>query len=119
MLHRTLLLTGLVVLLGYGALLFLQWKWQLGDFAKGPQQIKLLRYDRKMVAGGRAGVEYLGRETGDLSFLLHCLEKGETVSRPVRLEEGQRSSETCAVYLRPVAVQGGDAYAVEVEITWD
>ena len=119
MLKRTLFLGGLIALLGYGALVFLQWQLGLGDFAKGPQRLQLLRYDRKVAAGGRAGVEYLGRESGELSFRLHCRERGETVSRPVRVPLEQRSNKTCGIYLRPLAVKGGDAFAVEVEISWD
>jgi hypothetical protein len=118
-LKRTLFLGALVVAFGYGALVFLQWQMGLGEFAKGPQQLTFLRYDRKVVAGGRAGVEYFGRESGELSFLLHCLEKGETVNHPLRLQLEQRSRETCGVYLRPLAVKGSDAFTVEVEISWD
>lgn len=119
MLKRTFFLGGLIVLLGYGALYFLQWQMGLGDFAKGPQTVTLLRYERSVVAGGRAGVEYLGREGPELSFLLHCLEGSETVSRSVRLKGDEKSPKTCDVYLRVLETKNSDAYAVKIEVSWD
>ena len=116
---RALFLGLLIALLGYGALVFLQWKMGLGDFAKGPEELTLLRYDRKMVGGGRAGVEYLGLEGTQLSFLLHCREDGDTVSRPVRLVGNDRSAKACGVYLRLLEKKGGDAFAVRIEVSWD
>ncbi len=119
MLKRTFFLGGLILLVGYGALYFLQWQMGLGDFAKGPQKLTLLRYERQVAGGGRAGVEYLGREGAELSFLLHCLEGSETVSRPVRLKPGEKSARTCNVDLEVLSTKGSDAFAVEVEVSWD
>ncbi len=119
MLRRTVLMTLLIGLAGYGILVFLQWQMGLGDFAKGPQEITLLKYDRKVVAGGRAGVEYFGREGNELSFRLHCRENGETVARPVRLKRDERSAETCGVYIKVLETRNSDAFAVKVEASWD
>lgn len=120
MLRRTLIVGSLIAVLGYGALVFLQWQMGLGDFAKGPQELTLLKYERKVVAGGRAGVEYFGREEGELRFRLHCLENKETVARPVRLQKvGDRSEKTCGVYLRVLGVKSSDAIAATLEISWD
>lgn len=119
MLRRTLLVGSLIALLGYGSLVFLQWQLGLGDFAKGPQELTLLKFERKVVAGGRAGLEYFGREGAELSFRLHCLENKETVARPVRIQPGERSGRTCGVYLQVLEVKGGDGFAVRVEVSWD
>lgn len=119
MLKRTFFFGGLILLAGYGALYFLQWQMGLGDFAKGPQKVTLLKYEREVVAGGRAGVEYLGREGPELSFLLHCREGAETVSRSVRLKGDEKSAETCGVYLRVLEIKNSDAFGVEIEVSWD
>ena len=119
MLRRTLILGVLIGSVGYGALVFLQWQMGLGDFAKGPQVMTLLKFDRRVVGGGRAGVEYFGREGPELSFRLHCLENKERVARPLRLEAGEKSEKTCGVYLRVLEVKNSDGFGVEIEVSWD
>jgi hypothetical protein len=117
--RRTLILGVLIGAVGYGALVFLQWQMGIGDFAKGPQRLTLLKFDRRVVGGGRAGVEYFGREGPELSFRLHCLENQETVARPLRLETGELSEKTCGVYLRVLEVKNSDGFGVEIEVSWD
>jgi len=118
-LRKTLLLVPLIALLGWGALSFLQWKMKLGDYAKSPQHRTMTRYERKVVGGGRAGVEYLGRENGQMRFLVHCLVGTQTVSHPLLLPRGERSEEVCSVYLEVTEAKGSDAFSIEVEISWD
>lgn len=117
--RRPLILAALLGVLGYGALTFLQWHFKLGEYAKGPQQFTFTRYERKVVGGGRAGLEYFGRESGLLHFQLHCLEGSKTVAKTLRLDKGQRSDKTCNVYVRILEVKGSDGYSTKVEVSWD
>lgn len=117
--RRLLLFVALLGFLGYGALTFLQWHFKIGEFAKGPQQFTFTRYERKVVGGGRAGLEYFGLEAGKLHFKLHCLEGSQTVAKTVWLENDERSAKTCGVYVHVLEVKGSDGYSTKVEVSWD
>jgi hypothetical protein len=118
-LRKTLVFLPLIGLLGWGTLSLLQWKLKLGDYAKSPQELSMTRYERKVVAGGRAGVEYLGLENAKLRFQLHCLENAQTAHHPLLIPRGERSEKVCGVYLEVLETKGSDAFAIRLLVSWD
>lgn len=108
-------------LMGLAAYLFLQYlqyQLKLGDYAESPEKIELHRQDRKVVAGGRAGIELLGTRYGKTRLMLRCLEDGQSVQREVSLKEGETLEGHCEVAIRLTKVHGADGVRAEFEISW-
>ncbi len=95
--YRLLIVTLLLLLGGFSALLLLQIRLQreLGA-ATSPQEVVVQVGQRKLVAGARAELELAGRRDGKADLIVRCA-AGE---RWVTLEAGETSDEICAIRVR-------------------
>jgi hypothetical protein len=108
----------LLGLAAYGLLQYLQWQLKLGDYAQSPQRLALERHERKVVAGGRAGVELLETRYGKTKVMLRCLEKGKAIQRELSLAKGETVEGNCDIELRLLEVEGEDGVRAEFEVSW-
>lgn len=102
----------LVILLGgWGALEFVLWQSELGDYAESPQRLEISQGATALVAGGRAGVVYeSSRLRKDVLFLVRCQAEEERV----RLRRGDVSPPICGVRVKLLDLLVGDRVAIEV-----
>ena len=93
---RLLLVTILMLVAGLTALLALQWKLGMGGGVTSPQQVVVQLGHRKLIAGGRAGVEFDHRQGRRAELIVRCAD----VEQRVKLRLDQISDEICSVRIR-------------------
>jgi hypothetical protein len=109
----------LLGLAGYGILAYLQAQFGLGDYAESPQRFTLPRNERKLVAGGRAGIEYQSARYGKAKLLVRCLEGSQAVQREVEVEKGGEPVAVCKVKIVLVELHGSDGVRADFEVSWE
>lgn len=96
---------------GVGALYFMLWQMRLGDFAESPQRLLVTQNLNRIVAGGRAGVLYEGKDTRDRGrILVRCKSTAEVLL----LREGEESRQVCGVYVELERLRGVTEAVVQV-----
>lgn len=109
-----------LVLIGFGlfALIALQWKLDLGQFADSPQLVEVPWGARSIVGGGRAAVDF-DQLDGDVATLRLWCTEDET---EIRLEPDDQSELFCGVRIRLLGFlsgrDGGEKTRAALEVTW-
>ena len=105
-------LIALVILLGgWGALEFVLWQSELGQYAESPQRLELRQGTTALVAGGTAGVVYEDhRLRKDARILVRCKDEQQRF----RLRRGEIAPAACGVRVRLLDLLPGDSVALEV-----
>ncbi len=116
---RLLAVTVMLLLVGLIALFSLQWKIGTGGFAvESPQEVVVPLGARRVVGGGRAGVEFDGRRDDHADLKVRCA-SGE---RWVTLETGETSERICTVRIRLTGFSSAtgslSSSRAHLEVTW-
>ncbi|MCP3961206.1 MAG: hypothetical protein GY719_25445 [bacterium] len=116
---RLLVVTIFILLAGLIALLALQWKIGAGGGVTSPQQVVVQLGQRKLIGGGRAGVEFDRRQGQRAEVIVRCSD----VERRVKLKLDQISDEICSVRirLREFSSETGTLATsrAHLEVTWE
>jgi len=116
---RRVMLPLALVSAGIFALLALQWKLDLGQFAESPQLVEVPWGARSVVGGGRAAVDFDQLE-GEVATLRLWCHEDELV---VRLEPDGQSDEFCGVRIRLLGFlngrDAGEKTRAALEVTWE
>lgn len=117
---RLLAVTLVLLLTGFLALMALQWKLGAESFSvRSPQEVVVPLGGRKIVGGGRAGVELIRRIGEKAEVKVRC-GAGE---RWLKLEIDRTSDEVCSVRLRlrSFSTESGTLATsrAHLEVTWD
>ncbi len=110
-----------LVLIGVGlfALIVLQWKLDLGQFAESPQLIEVPWGARSIVGGGRAAVDF-DQLDGEVATLRLWCSEYET---EIRLEPDDQTEELCGVRVRLLGFLGGrgdgETTRAALEVSWE
>lgn len=112
---RIFVILAFLGIIGWGILTFIQWRFGLGDFAKGPQEVVARRDEQThLLAGGRAGLVYLGRAGKDkVRVLLRCQagkKELEITSEPQKTH--------CGVTVALTELKGSDGFEANFLVTW-
>lgn len=114
---RRMMLPLVLITVGIFALVVLQWKLDLGQFAESPQLIEVPWGARSIVGGGRAAVDF-DQLDGDVATLRLWCDEDEI---EVRLEPDDRSDEFCGVRIRLLGFlsgRGGEKTRAALEVSW-
>ena len=115
---RLLVITTVLLVAGLSALLGLQWKLGLGEFVSSPQQVVVPLGSRKIVGGGRAGVELTNRRGERAEVVVRCAER----ERWLTLAPGKVSDEVCSIRLKLTGFSSATGTLAtseaHLEITW-
>ncbi len=115
---RIVLLPLLILLLGFLALLRLQWKHQLGGLAESPQEIEVRLGERVIVGGGRASLRFTALRDEEATFSLRC--RGGRHAETLR--EGERIESACSILVELVTLWPAfeeEPESAWLEVTWD
>ena len=117
---RLLAVTLVLLLMGFLALMALQWKLGTESFsARSPQEVIVPLGGRKIVGGGRAGVELIRRIGEKAEVKVRCV-AGE---RWLKLETGKTSDEICSVRIRLLSFSSETGTLAtsraHLEVTWE
>lgn len=110
-----------VIMLGIGAfaLVYLQWKLDLGNFAESPQKLVLQPGGRAFVGGGQARLDFEEVAGTGAELSLSCSE----IDQAFRLEPGEVAPEMCGVRVGLSGIEGGlsprDPIVAVLEVIWE
>ena len=110
-----------IIMLGIGAfaLVFLQWKLDLGRFAESPQRLVLQHGGRAIVGGGQASLDFAAVDGAAGEFVLRCSQ----VDQRFRLEPSEVAAEVCGVRVGLSGIEGGlsprDPVVAILEVIWE
>ena len=111
---------GPLILIGAGlfALIALQAKLDLGQFAESPQLVEVPWGARSILGGGRAAVDFDGLSGNTATLRLWCSQE----EFEVRLEPDDQTEELCGVRVRLLGFltgrKGGEETRAALEATW-
>ena len=116
---RRVVLPVVLISVGIFALVVLQWKLDLGEFAESPQLVELPWGARSIVGGGRAAVDFDQLDGNTATLRLWCSEH----EVQLRLQPDHQTDEVCGVRIRLLGfLSGRDASEqtrVALEVTWN
>lgn len=110
-----------VIMLGIGAfaLVYLQWKLDLGSFADSPQHVVLQQGGRAIVGGGRASLDFSLADGTFGELVVRC----SKVEQRFRLGPSEMTPEVCGVRVGLTGIEGGlsprDPVVAVLEVIWE